>query len=60
MIVLVGEAAEVSVEFDFLDREREFRFAVGICALPDAADLELETPGDFPKIRCVGAFALFE
>lgn len=49
MIVLVGEAAEVSVEFDFLDREREFRFAVGICALPDAADLELETPGGFSE-----------
>lgn len=49
MIVLVGEAAEVSVEFDLLDREREFRFAVGICALPDAADLELETPGGFSE-----------
>lgn len=49
MVVLVGVSAEVGVEFDLLDREREFRFATGIRALPDAADLELETPGGFSE-----------
>lgn len=47
VIVLVGVSAEVGVIFDLLDREGEFRFAVGIRALPYAADVEVETLGGF-------------
>lgn len=49
VVVLVGISAKVCVEFDLLDREREFRFAVGVRALPDATYLKLVTPGGFSE-----------
>ena len=49
VVVLVGEPAEIGVEFDFPDREGELGVAVGVGALPDAADLKLETLGRFAE-----------